>query len=591
MLVSPSPRRFSPTRSTRKLSRHHSYVPSQYELQVVEEEEVKSPKVKSPKVKSLKAKSLKAEFHDELDELFEPSKKASKASKKAKSPKAPKAVSELDELFEDADEEDLQSIYKASSSKASKKADLDGAKFLSAFADGLKELQATIASAEAEVQPEPGYTDTDCLKMLREFQDDKESFEPNSPKLYACLRPQPCKGKEKKIISHGREYCTGRSFETVSEPQQLAKTIQLFEQRIDLQLLRKKEIDLDQTMLGKHSLAEMKYNADLEWNQSIEQAQEKMEELESVQDMLKKAPELHEVLGAWKDERMKYEVKKTEALMIDKILEGTEGIDALKSMNNKLAQQATKVDQQLDASAKRLEKLEEKMNMIADTVGVMAGQMGKVHEAAIYSLGEETWSMQLGRFFSGSMYDIVKRLVWDAPIKFAKFLFWEPFKDAFNYWIYDRLKFIWGTFLLVTVCLVLLSLFYKFGVAYPETMQTVMSGINAILRHFGGVNKWWMGVVGQESLDMLYTGWTSLSTGSLFYTIYGGIKSFFGILIRSAIPSLWFGRKKAGKKTGKTSRKKSGKKSMRKTGKKSMTGKVRKTGKKSGKKSGKVRKT
>jgi hypothetical protein len=361
--------------------------------------------------------------------------------------------------------------------------------FLETFEQGLEELKQVLAEAQqgnAKVilTPEPGYTDADCIQLLNQYSENPESFDMDEPKLYACMRPQPCRAPEKEVVTHGRAFCTKRSNKTVI--QNLPSTIELLNKRVDMIDIEKKTNTDDSLKLLK--IKWQLQEADSQVDDAVQQLQTEDQTLTETEKALQDAPDLVRDLKAWADLREKQDVQNAQREMTEKLLHLTEGQAMLAGMNAQLIELQRRTTKTLDKLEARTEKLEAKMD--------------KTYEAALHTLGEESWSTQIHRLMKGGVRTATINIL-TAPLSIFKLVFWRPWKKAFNYWIWDRVEFIWGTILLVASLLMLLVMYHKFGAAYPELMQICMGGLKSLGTSFVDMNEVWMRYLGEETVEML----------------------------------------------------------------------------------------
>lgn len=127
-----------------------------------------------------------------------------------------------------------------------------------------------IYELEAILAPHRDYTDESCFKWLKQA----DQMDPDDPRLYACMRPPPCKKGEKLEKSHGRAYCSGRKLlkpieeimfqiEKNQERKQMdvQKTMDMAEDMWKLQKGQKSPVQYDPYMVSEYAdLHDMEYD-------------------------------------------------------------------------------------------------------------------------------------------------------------------------------------------------------------------------------------------------------------------------------------------------------------------------------------------
>jgi hypothetical protein len=392
----------------------------------------------------------------------------------------------------------------------------------SRFNQGIAELESLISKVDVKdvkdvkddtIQVEPGYADQDCIDILQEYQSAPDTFDINHPKLRACLRPTPCVNKERPVRSHGRVYCTGRSDEDVIQPGQVSQTIELLSKRVDLQKVESRKDDQENS---DDRLKFLRIKFELEAN-SAKKLEEQVEEEDSaIREMLATSPSVP--VSKYIAERQRLEHKESEAVMTSKIIDLAKGNEMLTGMMAQLIQSQTKLTQEMS---------------------VMKVHLEKTHEAALRTLGEESFSTQIKNIFKGGVKSAIIKIV-TSPLTAFNIVFFRPFKKAFNKWIRDPIELIWGTILLIAVILTLIVLAVKFNQSYPELMTIAMSGLNTLMEKFKDLNATFLGWLGPEVVEILKNGYTYAQDAAFnfFYWMTASLKGLFQSAVSYIIDSV-----------------------------------------------------
>ena len=439
-------------------------------------------------------------------------------------------------------------------------------KLFSVFREGIHELELISKQSKENVKEEieekleekeeVGYTDQDCISLLQDFQSAPENFDENDPKLYACLRPAPCAKGEREVKSHGRVYCTKRSHKQAVN--NLDNTLVAFRKRVDLKRIEKyTEKDFD-----NNKLKMLRIKFELESSEVSDIKNEIDKEDKVLKELLDSAPP--PPLIKYIHERQQLDRKEGEMKMTENLIELSKDNELLKGMMAQLIQHQTAMTQDISE---------------------MKVQLNKTHEAALYTLGEESYLTTVGRLFKGGLRASITTIL-TSPLFVTKLIFVRPWKKAFDKWLKDPIELIWGTLLLVASILALMVLCVRLNQSYPELMSILMSALNGLMSYIGKINSSFCAWLGPEVTEILATGVEYIKNGVINIWLWGlgALNSLFQSSIQFLINGItskmkfWFGKKRVMKK------RKSAKKSLRKTGKKSAKKSVRKTGKKSARK-------